>query len=167
MVGVVVLVGVTLVLAGVAGAVLAFGEATAGPAPQVRLTATLSATDGWPDGQRLRLVHGGGDALAVADLALVVDVARTDDHARLSGFPTRRLGDDEVRGADVFDSGYAGVDGELDAAHTDGEWTGGEAASVRFAQGDLDLRAGDRVGVRVVHRPTGALLARLRVRARA
>lgn len=164
-VGVVVLVGVTLVLAGTVGAFAAFDEATAGAAPQIALSARLDATDGWPDGQRLTLVHEAGDAVVVADLALVVTVERTDATAHLVGFPRRRLTADAVRGDDVFDNGYAGVDGALDAAHTDGTWTSGETASIRFAQGDIDVRPGDRVAVRVIHRPTNAVLARVRARA--
>jgi FlaG/FlaF family flagellin (archaellin) len=164
-VGVVVLVGVTVTLAAVAGTTVAFGYASVEPAPQATFTATANATDGWPEGQHLRVVHRGGDAVAVAEVAVVVTIPRVDAHARLSGFPTRRLTDDNVRGRDVFDNGYAGVDGALDAAHTDGAWTAGESTSIRVAQGDLDLRPGDRVRIRVVHRPSNAVLARLAVRA--
>jgi FlaG/FlaF family flagellin (archaellin) len=159
-VGVAVLVGITVVLAAVTGGFVAFGVATTETAPQASVAATADATDGWPDGQRLRLTHRAGDPLVVADLALVVTVDRGDVHARLTGFPTRRLTADNARGTDVFDSGFAGVDGALDAAHTDGEWTSGETTSVRIAQGDLDLHAGDRIKVRIVHRPTNAVLAR-------
>ncbi|WP_167837386.1 type IV pilin [Halosimplex halophilum] len=162
-VGVVLLVGVTVLLAAVAAAAVGFEGARPEPAPQASLDAELSATDGWPDGQRLRLVHEGGDTLAVADLAVVVAFERTGDRARLSGFPTRRLTDEHVRGADLFDRTYAGVDGALDAAHTDGQWAAGETASVRIAQNELDVRPGDRAAVRVIHRPTGAQLTRTEV----
>lgn len=164
-VGVVVLVGLTVTLAAVAGATVAFGQATTGPAPTASITVTADATDGWPEGQRIRLLHRGGDVLAVADLAVVVTVPRVDAHARLTGFPTRRLRDEHVRGRDVFDGSYAGVDGTLDAAHTDGTWASGETASVRVAQGELDLRPGDRIRVAVIHRPSNAVLARVTVRA--
>lgn len=164
-VGVVLLVGLTVLLASVAAATVGFESARREPAPQVRLDAELSATDGWPEGQRLRLVHEGGDTLAVADLAVVVAFERTGARARLSGFPTRRLVGEHVRGADLFDRTYAGVDGELDAAHTDERWTAGEAASVRIAQNELDVRSGDRAAVRVIHRPSGAQLVRVEVRA--
>jgi flagellin-like protein len=164
-VGVVLLVGVTVTLAAAAGAVVAFGEALAEPAPRASFAATADATDGWPEGQRLRVVHRGGDPVAVADLTLVVSVPRVDARARLSGFPTRRLTDEHVRGRHVFDAGYAGVDGALDAAHTDGTWSAGESTAIRVAQGELDLRPGDSVRVQVVHRPSNAVLARLAVRA--
>ncbi|WP_436930081.1 type IV pilin [Halosimplex halobium] len=162
-VGVVLLVGLAVLLAAVAAAAVGFEGARPGTAPQARVDAELSATDGWPDGQRLRLVHEAGDTLAVADLALVVGFERTGDRARLSGFPTRRLTDEHVRGADLFDRTYAGVDGALDAAHTDGRWAAGETASVRIAQHELDVRPGDRAVVRLIHRPTGAQLVRTEV----
>ncbi|QLH80756.1 type IV pilin [Halosimplex pelagicum] len=164
-VGVVLLVGLTVLLASVAVAAVGFDRARPEPAPQVRLDADLSATDGWPEGQRLRLVHEGGDTLAVAELAVVVAFERADARARLSGFPTRRITDDHRRGTDLFDRTYAGVDGELDAAHADGRWTAGETASVRIAQNELDVRPGDRAAVRVIHRPSGAQLVRVEVRA--
>ncbi|QLH76505.1 type IV pilin [Halosimplex rubrum] len=164
-VGVVLLVGLTVLLASVAAATVGFESARPEPAPQARLDAELSATDGWPDGQRLRLVHEGGDTLAVAELAVVVAFERTGDRARLSGFPTRRLTDDHRRGADLFDRTFAGVDGALDSTHADGRWTAGETASIRVAQNELDVRPGDRAAVRVVHRPTGAQLLRTEVRA--
>lgn len=164
-VGVVLLVGVTVVLAGVSGAVVAFGASTVDPAPRVHLDATLDATDGWPEGQQLRLVHEAGDPLRVEELVLVVEIPRVGTHSRLSGFPTRRLTDDGVRGDDVFDGGYAGVDGALDAAHTDGLWQSGEAASVRIAQHSVDVRPGDTAHAEIVHEPTGAVLTRLDVTA--
>ncbi len=159
----VVLVGVTALLASVSLAVVGLDHARPEAAPQVHLSAELSATDGWPDGQRLRIVHEAGETLAVEDLALVVELARTGERARLRGFPTRRLTDEHVDGAALFDRTYAGVDGELDAAHGDGRWESGEAASVRIAQHEHDVRPGDGAEVRVVHRPSGATLARVEV----
>jgi len=164
-VGVVLLVGLTVTLAAAGGAFLAFGSALGDPPPRVAFEASLDATDGWPDGQRLRLVHESGEPLPVEAVALVVELHRTGARARLSGFPTRRLTGENVRGSEVFDNGYAGIDGALDAAHTDGEWTSGEPTSVRIAQGDLDVRPGDTGRVTVVHTPTNAILARIEVTA--
>jgi len=164
-VGVVVLVGITALLASATLALVGVNHARPAPAPQVQLDGDLSATDGWPDGQRLRVVHEAGDTVTVTDLALVVEIERTGAHASLHGFPTRRLTDEHVRGANLFDATYAGVDGELDTAHTDGRWEAGETASVRIAQGAFDVRPGDRATVTVVHRPSGAQIARLAVRA--
>jgi FlaG/FlaF family flagellin (archaellin) len=156
-------VAVTAVLgATVAGLVAAHGVGAA--PPQAHLSVTVDATDGYPDGQQIRLTHEGGDPLAVRDLALVVTV-EGGVHARLTGFPTRRLTADNVAGDHVFDRSYAGVDGAVDAAHTDGRWTAGERATVRVAQTDLDVQSGDSVTVRVVHRPTGATLVAATVRA--
>ncbi|MEF8850987.1 MAG: type IV pilin [Haloarculaceae archaeon] len=162
-VGVVLLVGLTVTLAVAGGALLAFGSTLEEPPPRAAFEAHLDATDGWPDGQRLRVVHAAGEPVPVDELALVVDFERADVHARLSGFPTRRLTGANVRGQDVFDGGYAGVDGALDAAHTDGRWASGESTSVRIAQGELDVRTGDGARVTVVHAPTNAVLARVEV----
>jgi FlaG/FlaF family flagellin (archaellin) len=163
-VGVVLLVGLTVVLAGVAGTLLAFSEALVRP-PQVSFTVTADATDGWPDGQRVRVAHRGGDPLDVTRVTVVVGLPRVEAQARISDFPTRRLTPEHVRGDHVFDRGYAGVEGVLDAAHTDGTWAAGESTSVRVAQHEHDLRPGDRVRVRVVHQPSNAVLVRSTVRA--
>jgi len=159
-VGVAVMVGVTVALVAVVGAVVAFGTATSGAAPAVQVEVGLNASDGYPGGQRLRITHRAGDPLSIADLAVVLTVERVGVHARLTAFPTRRLTDANVRGDRVFDNSYAGVDGELDAAHTDGTWASGERTSVRVAQDDLVLRPGESVHVRLVHRPTDAVIAR-------
>jgi flagellin-like protein len=164
-VGVVVLVGVTVLLASTVVAAVGLDRARPHPAPQVSLDAKLSATDGWPDGQRLVLTHGGGDDLRVADLALVVEVERTGDRARVVNLPTRRLDGESVEGPAVFDRTYAGVDGAFDAAHTDGAWTAGERTSLRIAQRAVDLRSGDVLTLRVVHRPSGGTVDRLEVTA--
>lgn len=148
-----------MVLAGVTGAFVVVDAAPAGPAPTAQFTAALNATDGYPDGQTLRITHEAGETLDVAAVTLVVRVERVDAHARLSGFPTRRLTGEEIRGDDRFDNSYAGVDGVIDAATTDGYWSSGEVAELRFAQGDVDVRPGDRVRVQVVHDPTTAVLA--------
>jgi FlaG/FlaF family flagellin (archaellin) len=159
------LVGLTVTLAAAGGAALAFGSALDDPPPRVAFEASLDATDGWPEGQRLRIVHESGDPVAVESVALVVELDRVGARARLSGFPTRRLTGGNVRGSRVFDNGYAGVDGALDAAHTDGVWSSGEQTSVRIAQGELDVRPGDHARVTVVHTPTNAVLARIEVTA--
>lgn len=159
------LVGLAGVLAAVTGAAIALGVDTGGPAPQAAFDASLDAADGWPDGQRLRIRHVAGDALPVAEVSLVVTFPRTGDRARLTGFPVRQLTGEVVRGDDVFDATYAGVDGPLDAAHTDGRWESGETVELRVAQHRLDLRTGDPARVRVVHDPSGVTLATRRVTA--
>lgn len=164
MVGVVLLVGLTAVLAAAVG--VGVGVATTdGPAPQVRVTGELSAADTYPDGQVLALTHEAGDALDPSAVALSVTIARTGEQARLTGFPTRRLTGGNVHGAGVFDASYAGVDGAVDAAHADGAWTSGERVAVRIARREHDVRPGDRVRVRVIHEPTDAVVADLWVTA--
>jgi FlaG/FlaF family flagellin (archaellin) len=161
-VGVVLLVGLTAVLAAVGGALVGFGDALQRP-PQASLDASLSATNGWPDGQRLTLTHVAGDALAVEELAVVVALPGADTRARVSALPTRRLDGAGVSGDPIFDRTYAGVDGELDAVHADGRWESGETAELRIAQRAVDLDPGDRAFVRVVHRPSDGVVARVAV----
>jgi FlaG/FlaF family flagellin (archaellin) len=162
-VGVVLLVALTALLSSVALAAVGLDRARTQAAPQAHLSAELSADDGWPEGQRLRLVHEAGDTLAVADLAVVVEFEAVGACTTLGEFPTRRLTGDHVRGSALFDRTHAGVDGELDAAHTDGQWKSGETASLRVAQRAYDVRPGDRAVVRVVHRHTGAGVAEIEV----
>ena len=164
-VGVMVLIGITALLASATLALVGVDHARPHSAPQAHLSGDISSTDGWPDGQRLRLVHEAGDTLAVTDLALVIEISRADAHARVQGFPTRRLTGEHVRGSDLFDGTYAGVDGELDTVHTDGRWEAGERASIRIAQGEFDVLPGDQATVTVVHRPSGGQIATLEVRA--
>jgi len=159
-VGVVLVVGLTVLLAATVAGLASVDAGIREPAPGAAVDAELSATDGWPDGQRLRLVHRAGERLAVADLAVVVTLPRVDASPRLTGLPTRRLAGEHVDGRDIFDGTNAGVDGALDAADSDGYWTSGEATSVRIAQRAVDVRPGDRVVVRVIHRPTGGVVAR-------
>jgi len=162
-VGVVVVVGVTVLLAATVAGYATFAATLDDPAPRATFDAEVSATDGWPDGQRLRIVHGGGERLTVANLSLVVAIPRVDASPRIVDLPARRLAGPHVRGRDVFDGTYAGVDGALDATSGDGYWASGEPASVRIAQGEIDLRPGDRVAVRVIHRPTNAVVWRTEV----
>ena len=162
-VGVVVVVGVTVLLAATVAGVMSVGEALGDPAPRATFDAEVSATDSWPEGQRLRVVHGGGERLAVANLSLVVSVPRVDASPRIRDLPARRLSGERVQGRDIFDGTYAGVDGALDATDGDGYWAGGEPASVRIAQAEVDIRPGDRVAVRVIHRPTDAVIWRTEV----
>jgi len=159
-VGVAVLLAVTTLLAAAVAAGVGV-HAVRDPAPQVRVTGAVSADDAWPDGQVIELTHEAGQRLDVSDLALVVTLSRADGPARLSGFPTRRLTGEHVAGPAVFDGGYAGIDGAIDAAHTDGQWASGETGDVRIARGDYDVRPEETVRVAVVHLPTNAVVARL------
>lgn len=161
-VGVALLVGVTVLLAATVGVAVGMHGAT-GATPQAHVTGTLSAADGYPDGQVLALTHEAGDALDPTAVALSITFARTGEHARLVGFPTRRLTAGNVRGPAVFDASYAGVDGAVDAANTDGAWTSGETVEVRIASGKYDVQPGERLQVRVVHEPTNGVVAELRV----
>lgn len=159
-VGIAVLLAVTTLLAATVAAGVGV-HAVRDPAPQVRVTGTVSAGDGWPDGQVIELTHEAGRHLAVSDIELVVTLSRADRPARLSGFPTRRLTDEHVAGPAVFDEGYAGIDGTIDAAHTDGRWESGEVVAVRVARHHYDVRPDETVRVAVVHDPTDAVVARL------
>ncbi|MDG5777546.1 type IV pilin [Haloarculaceae archaeon H-GB2-1] len=163
-VGVVLLVGVTVTLAAtVTTAGFALTTATHSTTPTVAVDPDpLDASDGWPDGQTIRLVHRSGPPVNVSRLTLVVSVP-DGRSAHLTGFPTRRLTPEHVAGADLFDRSYAGIDGELDAAHTDGQWEAGEVLEVRLARGHVDVTPGDRVSVAVVDSETNVAMAEVTV----
>jgi len=164
-VGVVVMLAVTALLASTVTLALGIGGVTTEPAPAVGASASLTAADGWPDGQVVTLTHEAGEAVPVAEIALVLSLERRAEPVRLTGFPTRRLTAEHVDGPAVVDRSYAGVDGAVDAAHTDGRWESAEQLGIRIASTDYDIHVGETVGIRVVHQPSKAVIIERRVRA--
>lgn len=169
-VGVVVLVGLTLVLAATLSAT-AFGlsDELTGTAPTVAGSGgtydRYAGGGGRYDGQVVRITHEGGDTLTVADLALVVDASDAcGKTGRLVNLPAE--GDDPrptgryVRGDDIFDNAANSVEGPIGTGDVDddGEWSAGETAQFRLATRACRVESGETVVVRIVHAPTDAVV---------
>jgi flagellin-like protein len=176
-VGVVLLVGLTLLLAAtVSATALGFTDQLTGSSPTV--VASGGSYERYADGggrytgQVIRITHEGGDTLTVADLELAVDASDAcGKTGRLVNLPVD--GDDPrptsryVRGDDVFDNSPNSVEGAIGTGDVDddGEWSAGETAQFRLATGDCRLDAGDTVVVRLVHVPTGTTIIDQPIRA--
>ncbi|MDS0283549.1 type IV pilin [Haloarcula onubensis] len=176
-VGVVLLVGLTLVLAAtVSATAVGLTDELTGAAPVVSQSSgtyeRYAAGGGRYDEQVVRLTHEGGDTLTVSDLELVVDATDAcGQTGRLVNLPIE--GDDPrptsryVRGDDVFDNAANSVEGPIGTGDVDddGEWSAGETAQFRLATRACRLDPGDSVVVRLVHTPTDAVVVDQRIRA--
>lgn len=128
-VGVVLLVAATAALAGLLG--LALG---AGPPPDpVHAEFSLSVD---PTSDRVAVVHAAGDSL---------DPGRLRVRITVEGEPITHQPPVPFFSARGF---HSGPTGPFNSA-TGGEWTAGERASLRLADTNTDIRAGDRVVVRL------------------
>lgn len=112
--GVVLLVGLTVIAAALFGT-LAFGQAAALDGPAPRATFTVEAV-----GDRISIVHDGGDAVAVGPLRVEVSV---------DGAPLRHQPPVPFFAANGFRGGPTGPFNPS----SEGEWTAGETASFRVA----------------------------------
>ena len=171
-IGVVLLVAVTLLLAATVSATV-FG-ATADltePAPTVAQASgefdRYAAGGGRYTEQVVRITHVAGETLRVSNLELVVDAMDAcGQSGRLVNLPVP--GDDPrpteryVRGDDIFDNSANSVEGPIGTGDVDddGEWSAGETAQFRLATSDCRLESGETVTVRVVHTPTNAVLVK-------
>lgn len=164
-VGVVLLVALTLVLAAaVSATVLGSTAKLREPAPTVAQTAgeyeRYENGGGRYTEQVIRITHLAGDSVTVTDIEIAVDAGDACGKAgRLVNLPASG-GDPRptaayVRGDDVFDNSYGSVTGLL---ATGGEWSAGETAEFRLATSECRLETGETVTVRVVHTPTGAVV---------
>ena len=176
-VGVVLLVGLTLLLAAsVSATALGFTDELTGTAPVVSQSSGTyehyASGGGRYTGQVVRITHEGGDTLTVADLELVVDASDAcGKTGRLVNLPVD--GDDPrptsryVRGDDVFDNAANSVEGPIGTGDVDddGEWSAGETAQFRLATGACRLDPGETVVVRIVHGPTGTTVVDQPIRA--
>jgi len=167
-VGAVLLVGLTLLLAATLSATaLGLTDELTGPAPVVSQSSgtyeRYASGGGRYTEQVVRITHEGGDTLTVADLELVVDASDAcGQTGRLVNLPAD--GDDPrptsryVRGDDIFDNSADSVEGPIGTGDVDddGEWSAGETAQFRLATRSCRVEPGDTVVVRIVHTPTGA-----------
>ena len=172
-----VLVGFTLLLATtVSAAALGYADGLTEPPPTVSQSSgeydRYAAGGGRYTEQVIRITHEGGDTLTVSAIEIVVDASDAcGKTGRLVNLPAE--GDDPrptskyVRGDDIFDNSANAVEGPIGTGDVDddGEWSAGERAQFRLATSDCRLDRGDRLAVRVVHRPTDAVIIAQSIRA--
>lgn len=168
-IGVVLLVAVTLLLAAtVSATVLGATADLTEPAPTVAQASgefdRYASGGGRYTEQVIRITHLAGDTLTVSNLELAVDATDACGRSgRLVNLPVP--GDDPrpaaryVRGDDIFDNSANSVEGPIGTGDVDdGEWSAGETAQFRLATSACRLGPGETVTVRVVHTPTNAVL---------
>lgn len=119
--------------------------------------------------QVVRVRHRSGDPIEMAEVALVISVPGHDVSGRVVDLPlaTNCLRDSHVEDTDLFDGRCGRVGGALTAvgSDADGVWRAGEQVAVRLRKSAVRLRPGADVVVRVVHTPSGTVVARERLTA--
>jgi flagellin-like protein len=154
------LLAIVVVSAGVIGGLLMTQDSD-GRAPIVAADhdGTIPADSASDRDQTLVLGHGGGPALDVRTLAVVVRVPAHDRETRLTDLPVGRDGLDhgEYRGHDLLDRRRERLRGPI---VTGGNWSVGERISVRLKHGGdgVRLRAGDTVRVLVIERDSDTIV---------
>jgi flagellin-like protein len=166
--GEVLLVGVAVVVAAVLSlGALGFGEDVRDPAPVVaESSGDLRAFDGGTDNQRVRIYHEAGDPVRSENVEIAVDArAACGKAGRIVDLPTKTLSPENLRGDTVmFDQSGDGFEGALETE----QFTAGDRIEFRLKKEDGNgcvLDPGDRITVRVVHTPSGAVLIEERLTA--
>ena len=160
-VGVVTLVGMTVVLAALIGST-AFAHADL-TAPPLVVTNTdepvTAATAGADDDQQVRIYHERGDSVPANEIEILVLLPDHDRETRLIDLPTEgELTTSGFDGDDIVDRRANRLTGP---AFEGGEWSVGEPIGFRiksYRDDGVALTPGDSVVVRVVHIPTGTML---------
>lgn len=163
-VAVVLLVAVTVIVAAtVSATVLGLGSELREPGPTVgESSGQLIADAPGSSDQTVRITHEAGDPIPVAEIEIVVQAC--GEQGRLVNLPAAdgdpRPTVDYVEGDDVFDNSFNAVSGPIgeDGRTVDGQWTAGETATFRIANGACSLDAGDTAVVRIVHEPSGSVV---------
>jgi hypothetical protein len=149
----------TVAMIGVTGALLMqSGDSLTGGGPILSVEAETVDASNDPDGQWLRISHGSGDTVDVANLTINVTVPDHRKRARLHGLPTDELEQSDYEGNHVFTLGPDGVDGAAVASDTDGQWGAGEVIAVRIESQRVDLQPGETVRVTVRYDPEDSRL---------
>lgn len=165
-IGVVLMVAVTVVLAAAIGSfALQFAGTNQNPAPQVaNADAELVADISGGGDQVVRITHRGGDTVEVSNLDIVVSFSDSSKRSRLVGIPTDKIEPGDYDGADIWDGrngiGTGGALAPSDPDGADREWSSGEFIEFRITStsGGVSLSPGDRVYVKIVHEPSGEVI---------
>jgi flagellin-like protein len=166
--GEVLLVGVAIVVAAVLSlGALGFGEEVDDPAPTIaESSGELRAFQDGSDEQRVRIYHEAGDPVRSENVEIAVDASDAcGKRGRIVDLPTKILTAENLRGdAVMFDQSGAGFEGALETER----FTAGDRIDFRLKKAEGDgcvLDPGDRITVRVVHTPSGAVLIEERLTA--
>ena len=163
-IGVILMVAITVILAAVAGAfLLGFGDEFTEPAPVVAQSA--SAFDAGDNS--IRFDPESGDPVPVEEMEIVVDATDAcGERERLINLPAKgggfggRFTDTNVASGSVSDSiifGSSGEWGVIDEGNTD-PFAAGSFLQFRLSDSDCSLDDGDRVTVRIVHTPSESVI---------
>ncbi|MFC6973859.1 type IV pilin [Halomicroarcula sp. GCM10025709] len=159
----VLLVAVVVILASTVS-VVAFGFTSQvdEPAPVVAQSSGQLVRDvtGGTD-QIVNITHEAGDTIQVANIEVAVDASDAcGKRGRLVDLPDNAVGfgsPDQIEGDDIFDD-YSPDGGALDPTTGDTEFSAGDTIRFRLTNGACPLADGDRITVRIVHTPSGAVV---------
>lgn len=163
MIGVILVVALVVVLAGVVGAyALGLADDLKNPAPNVAESEGELVAGG--SDQFVRIEHVAGDSVRVSEIEIVVDATDAcGKRSRLVELPTNTIGNfsyspKNYEGADIFDD-YSPDDGELEES-ADGIWTAGETIQFRLASShdECPTDSGETLTVEIVHVPSNTII---------
>lgn len=170
-IGVVLLVGLTIAMAGLVVGLVATAPVKPAPTAVVVSDGVLAADDQGDDDQRVCLRNRGPEAVSIERLRIGIRVPRADRKTTLVGLPPEwpALTSDGYRGDDLIDRRayeFTGAFAPTDRA--DPRWTTTATGCFRIKHGGdgVRLERGDRVVTTVVHGPSNAVLGRIDQRAR-
>lgn len=164
-IGIVALVAVTVVLAALVGAsAFALADPSVPPTAFVDADPPVATAASPGDDQRVTIRHDRGDSIPAEEIELVVSLPEYDRETRLVGLPTAgALPAESVDGDDIVDRRENRLVGP---AFEGGEWDSGERIGFRiksYRDDGVSLAPGDTVVVRIVHVPTGSMLADIEI----
>lgn len=164
-IGVILMVAVTVIIAAVAGVVaLGFVADVQEPAPNVAETSGEFVAGASSDKQIVKISHIGGDDVPVEDIEIIVEAPDCDTEARLVDLPTdgrtaRSIDDADIRGDEsLISEGYKTA--RIIVVEDSNVWSVGDTIEFRVATGGCDFRDpnNERLEVTVVHLDSEAIL---------
>lgn len=166
-ISVILMVAIVVILAAVLSVpVLDFAEDLNDPAPNMgTTTGEFEPELDYPDNQIVRIIHTGGEGVALDKLEMVVRASgdSTDKQVRLVNLPPdlSTFDDDSYEGNDGLVSGQGVSDGVLfDGSST---WAAGQSIKFRIPTGEADFRGedpdADELKVIIVHTRSNAIIA--------
>jgi flagellin-like protein len=176
-IGVILMVAVVVILAAIVS-VAAFGFVSDinEPAPNVADTTGEFEleTDAFQSNQIVRIIHRGGDSVAVEEIEIIVRASGpgVDTEARLVDLPAEdwSIDSNNVQGdKDLIDStsrspGGSKIQNQVIVSADSNVWSAGDTIQFRIKTGIADFRPGedpdaDELEVLIVHTPSNAIIS--------